>query len=109
MSHDRKTAGSDLERGPNGSMSAEDHEERMRNVLTQIQTISPDLFEKVYLGPKNDVSGDLRKTFANPTPVAVLGFAVGLFPLSIEFSKWTLRHTDSLHRRPRGSVLTALQ
>jgi hypothetical protein len=32
-------------------------------------SISPDLFEKLYLSPKNDVKGDLRKTFGNPTPL----------------------------------------
>jgi hypothetical protein len=32
-------------------------------------SISPELFEKLYLSPKNEVKGDLRKTFANPTPL----------------------------------------
>lgn len=32
-------------------------------------SISPELFEKIYLSPQNAVKGDLRKTFANPTPV----------------------------------------
>lgn len=44
--------------------------------LKRIQTsgsisISPELFEKIYLGPQNKVAGDLRKTFGNPTPVYV--------------------------------------
>ena len=44
------------------------------NALHRIRTagsisISPELFEKIYLSPQNKVSGDLRKTFANPTPV----------------------------------------
>jgi hypothetical protein len=34
-------------------------------------SISPELFEKIYLSPQNAVKGDLRKTFANPTPVYV--------------------------------------
>lgn len=63
-----------------------DHEEQLRNVLTNTMSISPELFERVYLSPKNKVSGDLRKTFANPTPLAILGFSVGLLPLSIELS-----------------------
>lgn len=42
--------------------------------LKQIRTtgslsISPELFEKIYLSPQNRVSGELRKTFGNPTPV----------------------------------------
>jgi hypothetical protein len=27
------------------------------------------MFEKLYLNPKTDVKGDLRGTFANPTPL----------------------------------------
>jgi hypothetical protein len=32
-------------------------------------SISPELFEKIYLSPKNRVSGDIRSTFGNPTPL----------------------------------------
>ena len=32
-------------------------------------SISPELFEKLYLSPQNNVKGDLRKTFGNPTPL----------------------------------------
>ena len=32
-------------------------------------SISPELFEKLYLSPQNAVKGDLRKTFGNPTPL----------------------------------------
>jgi len=32
-------------------------------------SISPELFEKIYLSPQNRVAGDLRKTFGNPTPM----------------------------------------
>lgn len=50
--------------------------------LKKIQTsgsisISPELFEKIYLGPQNKVAGDLRKTFGNPTPVYVPSFPQG--------------------------------
>jgi len=34
-------------------------------------SISPELFEKIYLTPQNRVKGDLRKTFGNPTPLSV--------------------------------------
>jgi len=55
--------------------------------LRRIQTagsisISPELFEKIYLSPQNAVKGDLRKTFGNPTPVCLLGFLLSLSPLS---------------------------
>ena len=44
------------------------------NALKKIRTtgslsISPELFEKIYLSPQNRVAGDLRKTFGNPTPL----------------------------------------
>lgn len=32
-------------------------------------SITPELFEKLYLSPKNEVKGELRKTFGNPTPL----------------------------------------
>jgi len=48
-------------------------------------SISPELFEKLYLSPQNNVKGELRKTFANPTPLALVGFLLSLTPLS-----WTL-------------------
>ena len=44
------------------------------NEITRLRTagsvnISPELFEKLYLSPETRVKGDLRKTFANPTPM----------------------------------------
>ena len=32
-------------------------------------SISPELFEKIYLSPKNQVSNNIRSTFGNPTPL----------------------------------------
>lgn len=37
--------------------------------LAPTMTLSAEQFEKLYLGPKTEVAGDLRKTFANPTPM----------------------------------------
>ncbi len=51
-------------------------------------TISPELFEKIYLNPQNAVKGDLRQTFGNPTPLALLGFLLSLSPLSCELMGW---------------------
>lgn len=41
------------------------------NDLKRIESlsISPEVFEKLYLSPENAVKGYLRKTFGNPTPV----------------------------------------
>ena len=50
------------------------HEEDRQETLNRMRTagsvaMSPELFEKLYLTPQNNVHGDLRKTFANPTPI----------------------------------------
>ena len=63
-------------------------EEKHRNALTNTVTLSSEAFEKLYLAPKTAVTGDLRTTFSNPTPIALIGFSVGLFPLSIAFSMY---------------------
>ncbi|RMD44087.1 hypothetical protein DV735_g944, partial [Chaetothyriales sp. CBS 134920] len=51
-------------------------------------TISPELFEKIYLSPKNQVSNNLRSTLANPTPLALIGFLLALSPLSNILMGW---------------------
>ncbi|MDI1492706.1 MAG: hypothetical protein OHK93_004488 [Ramalina farinacea] len=51
-------------------------------------SIPPDLFEKLYLSPENRVKGDLRKTFGNPTPLALIGFLLSLTPLSCDLMGW---------------------
>jgi succinate-acetate transporter protein len=61
--------------------------------LHQIRTagsisISPELFEKLYLSPQNQVKGELRKTFGNPTPLALIGFLLSLHPLSMMLMGW---------------------
>lgn len=66
--------------------SGKDQLDRVRTTGTM--QISPELFEKLYLSPQNRVHGDLRKTFGNPTPIAVLGFLVSLTPLSMDLMGW---------------------
>ena len=47
-----------------------DHESALKRIRTAGSiSISPELFEKIYLSPQNKVKGDLRKTFGNPTPL----------------------------------------
>ncbi|KAK4894801.1 hypothetical protein LTR66_004467 [Elasticomyces elasticus] len=75
----------------NGSHLNGDMEEHQ--ALNRIRTagsisISPELFEKLYLSPQNKVSGDLRKTFGNPTPIALVGFLLSLTPLSCDLMGW---------------------
>lgn len=50
------------------------HDESYDEVLQNVRSaatisMSPELFEKLYLAPQNSVKGDLRRTFANPTPL----------------------------------------
>ncbi len=60
-----------------GNMGGHQHLDETHDsgtALNRIRTagsisISPELFEKLYLSPENKVSGDLRKTFGNPTPL----------------------------------------
>lgn len=52
-------------------------EESKEDALRKIRTagslsISPELFEKIYLSPKSRVHGDIRAIVGNPTPLYVL-------------------------------------
>lgn len=55
--------------------SPENSEQKLeRNDLTRYDTagsimMPKEIFEKLYLNPENKVSGNLRKTFGNPTPL----------------------------------------
>lgn len=47
-----------------------DPDEALRKIRTTGSlSISPELFEKIYLSPQNKVAGELRKTVGNPTPL----------------------------------------
>lgn len=63
-----------------------DNEEKLRYELAKTVTLTPDLYEKLFISPKTQVAGDLRKTFGNPTPIGVLGFSVSVFALSCSYS-----------------------
>ncbi|KAI9745419.1 MAG: hypothetical protein M1818_000953 [Claussenomyces sp. TS43310] len=66
----------------------ESHAALGRSTTTGSISISPELFEKIYLSPPNVVKGDLRKTFGNPTPLALLGFLISLTPLACDLMGW---------------------
>lgn len=52
---------------------AESRDETLERVRTAgTVSMSPELFEKLYLSPQNNVQGELRKTIGNPTPMSVL-------------------------------------
>ncbi|KAL9015258.1 MAG: hypothetical protein Q9173_000144 [Seirophora scorigena] len=64
-------------------------DEALRHIRTaNTISISTELFEKLYLTPQQAVKGDLRSTFANPTPVALLGFLLSCTPLACELMGW---------------------
>jgi hypothetical protein len=78
-------------------MATEPHhlgeEESRDEALSRIKsygtlTMSPELFEKLYLQPLGNVKGDLRKTLANPTPLGLIGFSVALTPLACCLMGW---------------------
>jgi len=78
--------------GTNGGYHM-DHNTDPEDALRRIRTtgsisISPELFEKIYLSPQNKVAGELRKTFGNPTPLALCGFLLSLTPLSCILMGW---------------------
>ncbi|KAL2219308.1 transcriptional activator of ethanol catabolism AlcS [Thermoascus aurantiacus ATCC 26904] len=88
---------SDIEKGPvpNGSTQNYDlkNEDSRDEALQKIRTaggltISPELFEKIYLSPKTRVKGDLRAIVGNPTPLGLLGFLLSLSPLSCQLMGW---------------------
>ncbi|KAF1832541.1 hypothetical protein BDW02DRAFT_422016 [Decorospora gaudefroyi] len=69
--------------------ASHDSESALRQMRTAGSiSISPELFEKLYLSPQNKVAGDLRKTFGNPTPLALIGFLLSLHPLSMDLMGW---------------------
>jgi len=51
-------------------------------------TISPELFEKLYLTPKVPHAGDYNKRFANPTPLGFVGFVISTFTFSMVLMGW---------------------
>jgi len=66
-----------------------DSETALRRIRTAGSiSISPELFEKIYLSPKNRVSNNIRSTVGNPTPVALCGFLLSLTPLSNVLLGW---------------------
>ncbi|KAJ6790073.1 hypothetical protein PWT90_06914 [Aphanocladium album] len=58
--------------------------------LHQVQsvTVSNEMFEKLYLNPASRVKGSLRQTFANPTPLPLLGFLIASTPLGCTLMGW---------------------
>ena len=56
----------------NGTRSVHDEEKGLYRSTTGV-TMSPELFEKLYLTPKVPHVGDYNKRFANPTALGFVG------------------------------------
>lgn len=66
--------------------------EQMPN-LSQVRTegsitLTPEMFERMYLSPQNKVSGDLRKIIGNPTPLGLGGFLIAYCPIIFSLLGW---------------------
>ncbi|KAL6246004.1 hypothetical protein RBB50_007157 [Rhinocladiella similis] len=57
-------------------------------VSTGAISISPELFEKLYLTPKVPHSGDNIKRFANPTPLGFVGFVISTMTFAMVMMGW---------------------
>ncbi|EXJ67178.1 uncharacterized protein A1O5_09825 [Cladophialophora psammophila CBS 110553] len=51
-------------------------------------SISPELFEKLYLTPKVPHAGDNIKRFANPTPLGFVGFVISTMTFAMVMMGW---------------------
>jgi hypothetical protein len=51
-------------------------------------TLSPELFEKLYLTPKVPHVGDAYKRYANPTPMGFVGFVISTFSFAMVMMGW---------------------
>ena len=53
-------------------------------------SISPELFEKLYLSPRDSAAASsvIRKAIGTPTPIALCGFLLSLTPLTCDLMGW---------------------
>ncbi|KAK3290323.1 uncharacterized protein B0H64DRAFT_421159 [Chaetomium fimeti] len=66
---------------------ADDEEKGLYKTQTGV-TMSPELFEKLYLTPKVPQVGDYNKRFANPTALGFVGFVISTFTFAIICMGW---------------------
>ncbi|KAI1874102.1 uncharacterized protein JN550_002681 [Neoarthrinium moseri] len=64
-----------------------DEEKGLHRTTTGV-TMSPELFEKLYLTPKVPRVGDYNKRFANPTGLGLVGFVISTFTFAIILMGW---------------------
>ncbi|KAK0749085.1 GPR1/FUN34/yaaH family-domain-containing protein [Schizothecium vesticola] len=64
-----------------------DEEKGLYRTTTGV-TMSPELFEKLYLTPKVPHVGDYNRRFANPTALGFVGFVISAFTFSVVLMGW---------------------
>ncbi|MCJ1321246.1 hypothetical protein MMC15_006590 [Xylographa vitiligo] len=78
--------------GANGEVADSidrDYKEHLKRYETNGTISLPmEVFEKIYLNPQLPVKGELRGTFGNPTPLALMGFLIASHPLGIALMGW---------------------
>lgn len=65
--------------------------EMLRRIQTAESVLLPiprDAFEKLYLNPKMPTTGNLRRTFGNPTPISLMGFLLASTPSAMITMGW---------------------
>ncbi|KAH8890144.1 hypothetical protein GQ53DRAFT_747626 [Thozetella sp. PMI_491] len=71
-----------------GSTKMMPDEENGLHRTQTVVTMSPELFEKLYLTPKVPHVGDYNKRFANPTALGFVGFVISTFTFSMVLMGW---------------------
>ncbi|KAI0015713.1 GPR1/FUN34/yaaH family-domain-containing protein [Xylariomycetidae sp. FL0641] len=64
-----------------------DEEKGLHRTATGV-TMSPELFEKLYLTPKVPHAGDYHRRFANPTPLGFIGFVISASTFAMVIMGW---------------------
>jgi len=61
---------------------------QLTQTVSNAYTISPELFEKLYLTPKVPHAGDAVKRYANATPLGFVGFVISTMTFSMVLMGW---------------------
>lgn len=61
---------------------------QLTQTVSNAYTISPELFEKLYLTPKVPRVGDNAKRYANATPLGFVGFVISTMTFSMVLMGW---------------------
>jgi hypothetical protein len=61
---------------------------QLTQTVSNAYTISPELFEKLYLTPKVPHVGDNAKRYANATPLGFVGFVISTMTFSMVLMGW---------------------